>query len=69
MNADAPQTRIENTLARAHCHRCGVTVALRLIREGREPVLLCGFCHEPLDMPGGGAALARPVIRGAPATR
>ncbi|MBM3891213.1 MAG: hypothetical protein FJ388_19045 [Verrucomicrobia bacterium] len=69
MNADAPQTRIENTLARAHCRCCGVTVALRLIRDGREPVLLCGFCHEPLGMPGGGAALARPAVRGPLATR
>ena len=51
MNLQAiPGPRIENTLARANCRRCGVTVAMLLHREGKPPVRLCGFCREPLDM-------------------
>jgi ribosomal protein S27AE len=50
MNLQAmPATRIENTLKRATCRKCGVTVAMILHREGRPSVRLCGFCREPLD--------------------
>jgi ribosomal protein S27AE len=60
MNLQAmPATRIENTLKRATCRKCGVTVAMILHREGRPAGRLCGFCREPLTLAGDGGAILR----------